>query len=219
MALLTADDVLNKKFQSTKFREGYDQDEVDDFLDEVVATLREVQTGGGGGGDSDAAVRELQAENEDLAARLASAERRINELESAVESGGGQYSPPLPATAEPMLRGAVGDDGAPESAQGLLAMAQKVHDDYVTSGKQESDRLVAEARVRADQIVGEAEESSKRTLGQLEQERSLLERKIDELRVFERDYRTRLKSYLENLLGDLDSRGSALPAGSESRSL
>ncbi len=212
MALLTADDVLNKKFQSTKFREGYDQDEVDDFLDEVVATLREVQTGGGG--DSGAAVQALQAENENLTARLVDAERRIVELESTVQSEG-QFSPPVPAMES--LRG--GDDTAPESAQGLLAMAQKVHDDYVTSGKQEGDRLVAEARVRADQIVSEAEESSQRTLGQLEQERSLLERKIDELRVFERDYRTRLKSYLENLLGDLDSRGSALPTGSESRSL
>ncbi|MCL2848604.1 MAG: DivIVA domain-containing protein [Micrococcales bacterium] len=209
MALLTADDVLNKKFQSTKFREGYDQDEVDDFLDEVVATLREVHVGGGGG-DSGAAVHALQVENDDLTARLASAERRINELEAVMESGGG-YSPPLPV----MDR----EESSPESAQGLLAMAQKVHDDYVSSGKQEGDRLVSEARMRADQIVSEAEESSKRTLGALEQERSLLERKIDELRVFERDYRTRLKSYLENLLGDLDSRGSALPAGSESRSL
>ncbi|MCL2424397.1 MAG: DivIVA domain-containing protein [Micrococcales bacterium] len=213
MALLTADDVLNKKFQSTKFREGYDQDEVDDFLDEVVATLREVQAGGGGGGGGDsAAVHALQVENDDLTARLASAERRIAELESVVESAG-QYNQQLPP-AESMR-----DGSTPESAQGLLAMAQKVHDDYVSSGKQEGDRLLAEARMRADQIINEAEESSKRTLGALEQERSLLERKIDELRVFERDYRTRLKSYLENLLGDLDSRGSALPAGSESRSL
>ena len=28
MALLTTEDVLNKKFQYVKFREGYDQDEV-----------------------------------------------------------------------------------------------------------------------------------------------------------------------------------------------
>ena len=73
------------------------------------------------------------------------------------------------------------------------------------------DRLVGEAKSQANRIVREAEETSQRTLGQLEQERSLLERKIDELRVFERDYRTRLKSYLENLLGDLDNRGNALP--------
>jgi DivIVA domain-containing protein len=32
--------VENTRFQATKFREGYDQDEVDDFLDRVVATLR-----------------------------------------------------------------------------------------------------------------------------------------------------------------------------------
>ena len=37
---LTPDDVVNKRFQPTKFREGYDQDEVDDFLDEVVEELR-----------------------------------------------------------------------------------------------------------------------------------------------------------------------------------
>ena len=62
-----------------------------------------------------------------------------------------------------------------------------------------------------ERIVREAQETSARTLGQLEQERSLLERKIDELRQFERDYRTRLQSYLETLLGDLNARGSSIP--------
>ena len=36
MALLTTEDVLNKKFQYVKFREGYDQVEVDEFLDELT---------------------------------------------------------------------------------------------------------------------------------------------------------------------------------------
>jgi DivIVA domain-containing protein len=201
MALLTADDVLNKKFQSTKFREGYDQDEVDDFLDEVVATLRAVQE-----------------ENDDLAARLEAAQQQVAELESQAygrtdevprELAEPAYTPPpLPATAAPM----VGDADAPESATGMLALAQKLHDDYVNSGKEESERLVEDARTRASQIVNEADETSRRTISAMEQERSLLERKIDELRVFERDYRTRLKSSLETLLGDLDSRASAAPA-------
>jgi cell division septum initiation protein DivIVA len=99
----------------------------------------------------------------------------------------------------------------PESATGMLALAQKLHDDYVRSGQEEGDRIVNEAKGQAQRIVREAEETSARTLSELEQERSILERKIDELRVFERDYRTRLKSYLENLLGDLDNRASALP--------
>lgn len=204
MALLTADDVLNKKFQSTKFREGYDQDEVDDFLDEVVGTLRELQT-----------------ENDDLKTKLAAAERRIAELSRdggvSVAAPAPVKAPepePAPVVAAPLpapVVSAPAPRNEPESATGMLALAQKLHDDYVRSGQEESDRLVNEARVRAAQIVREAEETSQRTLMQLEQERSLLERKIDELRVFERDYRTRLKSYLENLLGDLDNRGNALP--------
>jgi DivIVA domain-containing protein len=214
MALLTADDVLNKKFQATKFREGYDQDEVDDFLDEVVNTLRETQN-----------------ENEDLKSKLAAAERRIAELSRQ----GAQAAPapkpeaekpapaPTPAPAPvqaapapapaPVVSAPVAPQrqSEPESATGMLALAQKLHDDYVRSGQEEGDRIVNEAKGQAQRIVREAEETSARTLSELEQERSILERKIDELRVFERDYRTRLKSYLENLLGDLDNRASALP--------
>ena len=44
--MLTSADVLNQKFAATKFREGYDQDEVDDFLDRVVETLKEQEGAG-----------------------------------------------------------------------------------------------------------------------------------------------------------------------------
>ena len=234
MALLTADDVLNKKFQPTKFREGYDQDEVDDFLDEVVNTLRVVGN-----------------ENEELKAKLQAAEQRLAEL-----SGGAAPAPlPAPAPADasveettqfspvqapspeqpdveqtaevaaeepaaapveaPMTQSgadlaAVGGAGAnePESATGMLQLAQRLHDEYVNNGKSEADRLVSEARAEGERVTREADEQRNRTLNQLESERSLLERKIDELRVFERDYRTRLKSYLEGLLSDVEGRGS-----------
>lgn len=39
---LSPEDILAKRFQVTKFREGYDQDEVDDYLDEVVVELRKI---------------------------------------------------------------------------------------------------------------------------------------------------------------------------------
>ncbi|NOV96932.1 DivIVA domain-containing protein [Isoptericola halotolerans] len=202
MALLTAEDILNKKFSATKFREGYDVEEVDDFLDEVVRTLTSVQE-----------------ENDDLRSKLAAAERRVGELsrsdaaqQSVVEqpdvAAQVQAAAAAAAAAPP-----VGDaqPAEPESATGMLQLAQKLHDDYVRSGQEEGDRLISEAKSEGSRIVREAEETSHRTLSQLEQERSLLERKIDELRLFERDYRTRLKSFLQNLLGDLDARGSALP--------
>lgn len=37
---LTAEDVVNVRFQPTKFRAGYAQDEVDNYLDEIVAAVR-----------------------------------------------------------------------------------------------------------------------------------------------------------------------------------
>ncbi|WP_456844952.1 DivIVA domain-containing protein [Cellulomonas sp. P5_C6] len=46
--MLSADDVLNARFAATKFRPGYDQDEVDDLLDQVAVALR---TGGNVGLD------------------------------------------------------------------------------------------------------------------------------------------------------------------------
>ncbi|MGA1457875.1 MAG: DivIVA domain-containing protein, partial [Aquiluna sp.] len=39
---LSPEDILAKRFQVTKFREGYDQDEVDDYLDDIVVELRKV---------------------------------------------------------------------------------------------------------------------------------------------------------------------------------
>ena len=213
MALLTAEDILNKKFTATKFREGYDVVEVDDFLDEVLNTLRA-----------------LQGENDDLKSKLAAAERRVAELTRENAAAVQAASAPSPASApEPVREVApvpeptpapvpapapapqVSRASEPESATGMLQLAQKLHDDYVRSGQEEGERLVNEARTEGERSVREAQETSARTLGQLEQERSLLERKIDELRQFERDYRTRLQSYLETLLGDLNARGSSIP--------
>ena len=37
---LTPEDGVNKRFQPTKFREGYDQDEVDTYRDEIVVAIR-----------------------------------------------------------------------------------------------------------------------------------------------------------------------------------
>ncbi|WP_423724597.1 DivIVA domain-containing protein [Arthrobacter zhangbolii] len=50
---MSADQVINQKFSPTKFREGYDQDEVDDFLQKIIAGLRQ-----------------WDAENEQLRARI-----------------------------------------------------------------------------------------------------------------------------------------------------
>ena len=161
MALLTAEDILNKKFTATKFREGYDVVEVDDFLDEVLNTLRA-----------------LQGENDDLKSKLAAAERRVAELTRENAAAVQAASAPSPASApEPVREVApvpeptpapapqVSRASEPESATGMLQLAQKLHDDYVRSGQEEGERLVNEARTEAERIVREAQETSARTLG------------------------------------------------------
>jgi DivIVA domain-containing protein len=202
--VLTPEDVVNKRFQPTKFREGYDQDEVDDFLDEVVGELRRLIT-----------------ENEQLRQKLVAAERSP---EMGRGSRDGAMSPmredrgvvvpmerPAPAPAPAMAPLAPVSGPAPEAATGMLALAQKLHDDFVRSGEEQRDKIVGEAKDRASKLIREAEEKRTATLGSLDQERSLLERKIEELRAFERDYRNRMKSYLESQLRDLESRSAALP--------
>ncbi len=207
---LTPEDVVNKRFQATKFREGYDQDEVDDFLDEVVNELRR-----------------LSEENDELRQKLSVCERRVGELSRATVAREQAPEPeavaPVPAPSpapmpvampEPVRPAAeqlqaVGQ--GPEAAAGMLALAQKLHDEYVRNGEQQRDRIVGEAREHAARLVREAEEKQRQTLGSLEQERSLLERKIDELRAFEREYRSRLKSYLEGQLRELEAKAAVVP--------
>ena len=200
MTLLTADDVLNKKFQATKFREGYEQDEVDEFLDEVVE-----------------AMRQLEAENADLKAKLEAANRRVAQLGEGASIPAAPASPVSPVQAEPAVSvpavsGESGGQG-PAAASGMLELAQRLHDEHVANGKAEGERIVTEARSTGEQIVREAEDQRNRTLAQLEKERSALEQKIDELRRFESDYRTRLKSYLQNLLTNVEDGGESSISG------
>ncbi len=191
MDLLTTEDVLNKKFTYVKFREGYDQVEVDEFLDQVVGT-----------------IYALQVENQDLKEKLEAAERRISELSSGAPAAP-QTSTSEPAP-EPVRQEAAPDSPAAvaapgqESATSMLALAQRVHDEYVRDGREESERIIAEARATGDEIVADAQRQHERILAQLDQERGLLETKINELRAFESDYRTSIREHLESLLNQVN---------------
>ncbi|MBO9706497.1 MAG: DivIVA domain-containing protein [Arthrobacter sp.] len=208
---LTPEDVVNKRFQPTKFREGYDQDEVDDFLDEIVVELRR-----------------LTQENEELRKELAAKGGDVVVVESVTEettAAAAEEAPkPEPVKEEAPKAAPAAAEPAPvtsaipasaESAAGLLAMAQQMHDKHVADGAAQRDKIIAEAQIEASTLVNDAQEKSRQVLGVLEQQRSVLERKVDQLRGFERDYRSRLKTYIEGQLRDLESRGSVAAENSE----
>ena len=189
---LTPEDVVNKRFQPTKFREGYDQDEVDDFLDEVVVELRR-----------------LGQENEDLRQRLIGSESRIAELQrsSAVPATGEQAQqqlPPQPQLSYPTAQVDVGSVD-PSNTNNLLQLARRLHEEHVREGVEKRDALIAEGHATAARVVADAESKQRQQLSSMDQERALLEHRIDELRTFEREYRQKLKGYIEGQLRDLDS--------------
>ena len=217
---LTPEAVTQRVFTSTRFRDGYDTGEVDDFLDEVVSELTRLRT-----------------ENDGLREQLAAAERRAEDVSAApvVEEPARDVEPVQPAVVVPAQAAPREDEVAPAapredgaapasagSAAGVLALAQRLHDEHVRAGEDERDRLVTDARSEADRLVAEAQEERRTTLeqleeqraaeiGALERERTLLERKIDELRGFEREYRSRLRAYLEGQLGELDGTAAVVP--------
>jgi hypothetical protein len=55
-------------------------------------------------------------------------------------------------------------------------------------------------------------------MGTINQQRTVLEGRLEQLRTFEREYRTRLKTYLESQLEELGQRGSAAPVDSSASS-
>jgi len=184
---LTPEDVVNKRFNPTKFREGYDQDEVDDFLDEVVVELRR-----------------LNQENEELRQRLVAGEARINELQRS--GAAAPAAQPAPAAPEPVVAAPV-DAAAmdPSNTNNLLQLARRLHEEHVREGMEKRDALIAEGHATAARVVSEAQQAQQAQLASLEQEKKDLERKVDELRSFEKEYREKLRAYIQEQLQGLEN--------------
>lgn len=194
---LTPEDVRNKQFTTVRLREGYDEDEVDQFLDEVEAELTR-----------------LLRENDELRAKLAAATR------AAAAGGGGPVSPIAPVERkEDLIPPPATVSGGPgsEGAARVLALAQQTADQAIAEARNEANKIVSEARAKAEAIDREsraraealerdAQEKHRQAMGNLDQQRQILERKVEDLRQFEREYRSRLRSYFEGQLRQLEAQ-------------
>ncbi|MDN3496072.1 DivIVA domain-containing protein [Planococcus sp. APC 4015] len=200
---LTPDDVVTKQFQHVRFKEGFDPDEVDDFLDEIVVEWRKTI-----------------AENDELKAKLAAYESGAAESapasEAVVEEEAVEVAPepetqpePEPVSAAPAAETPSGSSAA---TAGIIELAQRLHDEHVAEGVAQRDQLISDAKAQAASIVSEAETRGREELEKLDRERTVLESRITELRDFERDYRSQLRSYIEGKLRDLET--TATPSGS-----
>ena len=184
---LTPEDIVNKRFQPTKFREGYDQDEVDDFLDALVIEFRR-----------------LNQENEDLRQRLLASESRIAELNRSGAGLANQLVTPAPTTVSSFPEADPESALAGNNTNNLLQLARKLHDEHVREGVAKRDALIAEGHATAARLIREAEAQHKSDLIRLEQERALIEHSIAELGAFEREYRTKLRQFIETQLEQIE---------------
>jgi len=183
---LTPDDVVTKQFQHVRFKDGFDPDEVDDFLDEIVIEWRKALE-----------------ENAELKAKLA-----------AFESG--EVAPVVaeaPAAPAPVVETAPVAEPAPSGSAtataGIIELAQRLHDEHVAEGEAKRNQLIADAENEVNRIRSEAEAKQREETARHERERNTLEARITELRNFERDYRTQLRGYIEGQLRDLDEKSAS----------
>jgi DivIVA domain-containing protein len=201
---LTPADVRNKQFSTTRLRPGYDEEEVDAFLDEVEAELDR-----------------LIQENEELRAKLAEPSPEL-------------IQPPEPQRIEPerrpqeaVMMGMKPAEDNMDTAARVLALAQQTADqaiadarreadetlgrarrdadELLTKARRQSEQITSDARARAESLERDAQERHRQAMGSLVQSREELERRVDDLRAFEREYRSRLKAYLEGQLRDLEA--------------
>src|ERR1700738_3549672 len=252
---LTPADVHNVAVSNPPIgKRGYNEDEVDAFLDLVEGELTR-----------------LIEENSDLRQRVAELEQEL----AGARSGAGvsptqampMYAPPPPAPQpaprpvyEAPLAAAPGisEEDQHLKAARVLALAQDTADRLTGTSKAQADKLLSDARANAESIVAEARHTAETTvaearqradamlsdaqmraetqlrqaqekadalqadaerkhseiMGTINQQRTVLEGRLEQLRTFEREYRTRLKTYLESQLEELGQRGSAAPVDS-----
>jgi DivIVA domain-containing protein len=258
---LTPADVHNVAFSKPPIgKRGYNEDEVDAFLDLIEAELAR-----------------LIEENNELRAQVEQLDQQLDSARSELESARSQPTALAPRVEDPPSRrlapvppamsmeettpGApVGGGDHHVQAAKVLGLAQEMADRLTGEAKSESDGMLAEARTKSEQLLSEARakadtmvneargraetmlneartraetlerqardkattlerEASRKhseVMGAITSEKKSLEKEIETLRTFEREYRTRLKTFLESSLRDLNDRGSAAPAESRS---
>ncbi len=215
---LTPEDVRKKTFTPVRLREGYDMGEVDQFLDEVEVELTR-----------------LQQDNEELQSKVTTPSATASTASTVEETSAQQDSA---QTALPLVRTI---PEASSAAARLLEIATQNAEQLVFEAHGDADKIVGEATVKAERLESESKEKAEvlekealsraesldretaqrreQLLGSLERDKGSLATELEDLRAFEREYRSRLRGYFESQLrvldGDPDGTDAALPSSSE----
>jgi DivIVA domain-containing protein len=218
---LTPADIHNTAFKKPPIgKRGYDEEEVDAFLDEVeqelirlveenAALQGQVQGGRSGAVHPAASTMVLDTEFAEISAQLeqvqqarARAEQNARSIQAQLEQAR-RSVPPAPAPSE-------GDGNSR-----VLAMAQRTADGHMLDARLESEALLVAARGKSEQITSEAQlkastlESDARrnhtaAMNSLETNRAALLDEIDRLGQLAQSYQAALNSHIALQLEELN---------------
>jgi DivIVA domain-containing protein len=230
---LTPEDVSNKRFTPVRLREGYDMGEVDQFLDEVEAELGRLTK------ENDDLRAKLSAAQSGDTTAAAAPPVPQKAPEPPKPEPKPEPKAPMRASAESSVE-TIRVETVPEASNAaarLLEIATRNADELVEEAKNEADRIVGEARTKAERLDSESKgkadrieaearsraqmldsetaERRQQLFGELEKQRDKLNSDVENLRSFEREYRSRLKSYFVQQLEVLEGHGETGRPGQE----
>ena len=230
---LTPEDVRNKRFTPVRLREGYDMGEVDQFLDEVEAELERLtvendelraRVAAASSGEPTGLIPvqetapqpavqaqpEPEPEPEPEPVRAPEPEPSIPSL-SSVPTGATSATPTMgdaSVAAARLLEIASTNadqlmEQAKEEADRIVGEARAKAERITNESRGKADRLETDARIRAQKLDDETNERRQQAVATIERERYELQREVEHLRAYEREYRARLKNYFQSQLDQL----------------
>jgi DivIVA domain-containing protein len=222
---LTPTDVRNVGFSKPPLgKRGYSEDEVDAFLDLVCAELTRLN-------DENNELRR-QLEQRDRQLRAATAETRppakaqtptptppsrdYDTQAAKVLGMAQQIADRLTTDAKVEATGILGE--ARTKSERLLSEARVKADDMINEARSRAQTMINNAHSKAEILERQSQEKAAalehdatrrhaEIIGSISHEKVVLERKVEELRTFESEYRSRLATYLQAQLRELDLRG------------
>jgi DivIVA domain-containing protein len=163
---LTPADVHNVAFSKPPIgKRGYNEDEVDAFLDLVENELTRLIEE-----NSDLRQRVAELDQELAGARAGGASAQPTQSIPLYEPEPEPVKPPQPApvVAAPAAPAQLGEEQAIKAAR-VLSLAQDTADRLTGTAKAESEKLLSDARANADQIVGDARREAETTVAEARQ--------------------------------------------------
>jgi transcriptional regulator with XRE-family HTH domain len=91
---------------------------------------------------------------------------------------------------------------ARREADDTLERVRREADGILVKARRQSELITSDARARAESLERDAQDRHRQAMGTLIQSREELERRVDDLRAFEHNYRMRLEAFLVDQLRD-----------------